>query len=162
MLHEEKAAIKILGIEPQNLFIYKYRVRKFPQFRQEILEDLVKLNKEINPDLVFMPCKYDLHQDHQVIAVEGFRAFKYASILGYEMPWNNIEFKSTSFIILNRNCIEKKIEARRCYKSQKLRLKLNGRNENDPEYVRALARIRGQQINADYAEAFNVMRWIVK
>jgi len=162
LLYEEKAAAKVLGVKSQNLFVYRYSVRKFPQFRQEILEDLVKLNKEINPDLVLLPSRYDLHQDHHTIATEGLRAFKFTSILGYEMPWNNIEFRATAFVILDRDCIEKKVEALHCYKSQELRLKLSGRNESDLEYVRALARVRGQQIKTDYAEAFNVMRWIVK
>ena len=65
---EVKAATKKLGIDPENLILFKYRVRRFAQFRQEILEDLVKLNGELKPDLVFMPSLNDLHQDHTTIA----------------------------------------------------------------------------------------------
>ena len=40
---------------------------------------------EIKPDLVLMPSRNDLHQDHFTIATEGLRAFKFTSILAYEI-----------------------------------------------------------------------------
>jgi len=162
LLSEMKTATKILGIKSQNLFIYEYPVRRLAQFRQEILEDLVKLNREISPDLIFMPSKYDLHQDHHTVAMEGFRAFKYSSILGYELPWNNIIFEATSFICLEKYHIEKKLEALGCYRSQRIRVERLGRRPVDSECVGGLARIRGIQLGIDYAEAFNVVRWIMR
>src|SRR5438128_2015400 len=63
-----------LGIKKENLYLYNYEVRIFPQFRQEILEDMVKLNKKIQPDLVLLPCRSDVHQDHETINREGIRA----------------------------------------------------------------------------------------
>ena len=100
LLKEVKAASNILGIKKDNLLIYRYRVRRFAHHRQEILEDLVKLNRDLKPDLVLMPSNHALHQDHFTIATEGLRAFKFTSILGYEMPWNNIVFTTTSFVYL--------------------------------------------------------------
>ena len=96
---EVKKATSELGIDKNNLMLYKYPVRRFAENRQDILENLVQLNKEIDPDLVFMPCLEDLHQDHSTIAKEGLRAFKMKSILGYEIPWNNINFTTQSFIV---------------------------------------------------------------
>lgn len=156
LLTEAKLATKILGIKAENLFIYRYPVRKFPQFRQEILEQLVRLNKKINPDLVFLPSIYDTHQDHHVIATEGFRAFKASTILGYEIPSNNITFEATAFIPLEKSYVEKKIKAIKCYKSQQLR------KPSNPERIKSLAQVRGNQIRIDYAEAFNLVRWIMK
>ena len=49
---EVKKATHVLGIKQENLIVYKFKVRRFPEFRQEILEELVKLKKQINPDLV--------------------------------------------------------------------------------------------------------------
>ena len=40
-----------------------------------------------------IPSESDVHQDHQTIYNESIRAFKFSSILGYEMPWNNRFFK---------------------------------------------------------------------
>ncbi len=162
LLSEVKLATKILGIKPQNLLIYEYPVRRFPQLRQEILEDLVKLNKRIKPDLVFMPSKYDLHQDHYTIIAEGIRAFKLTSIFGYELPWNNINFAATSFVHLKEAHVRKKLKVLECYKSQKLRAKQLGKRYVDSESIKGLARIRGTQIGTVYAEAFNVVRWIIK
>lgn len=162
LLSEARISAKILGIMPQNLFMYRYPVRKFPKFRQEILEDMIKLKKEINPDLVFMPSKYDIHQDHSVIATEGLRIFKFTSILGYELVWNNIAFEATSFIFLKESHVKKKLEALECYKSQILRLKKLGRIPIFSQGVKALMEVRGIQAGTHYAEAFNVVRWVIK
>ena len=116
---EVKAATKELGINLKNLLLYKYKVRHFAHHRQEILEDLVKLNKRIKPDLIFMPCLHDLHQDHSIIAMEGLRAFKKTSILGYEIPWNNMNFSTQCFITFDEDHLNKKLKALDCYASQK-------------------------------------------
>ena len=151
---EVKAATKILGIPEENLIIFDYPVRHFPEHRQSILEDLIKLRKEITPDIIFIPSLNDIHQDHQVIAREGLRAFKRHTVLGYEEPWNNIVFETRNFIPLAKRHIEKKIEALRCYKSQSHREYLN------QEFIWSLARTRGTQIEGGYAEAFEVLRWV--
>ena len=80
---EVKAATTELGIKSDHLLLFKYQVRHFAEHRQSILEDLVKLNYDLQPDLVFMPSLHDLHQDHSTVAIEGLRAFKKTSILAY-------------------------------------------------------------------------------
>ena len=152
---EVKAATKQLGICPDNLLLYKYQVRHFAYHRQEILEDLVKLNKELSPELVFMPCLNDLHQDHSTIAQEGLRAFKKISILGYELPWNNLNFSTQCFVKITELNLDKKLKALGCYESQKFR------DYASEEYIRSLARTRGTQIGTKYAEVFEVVRWII-
>lgn len=152
---EVKEATKVLGILPSNLLIFRYKVRHFANHRQEILEDLVQLNKNINPDLVFMPCLHDLHQDHSTIAIEGLRAFKKNSILAYEIPWNNLNFATQCFNKLEERHLVKKIEALDKYNSQK------GRNYASEEFIRSLARTRGTQIGSQFAEVFEVLRWIM-
>ena len=153
---EVRAATKVLGIPEERLTVFDYPVRHFPEHRQSILEELIKLRKEITPDIVFVPSLNDIHQDHQVIAAEGLRAFKRHTILGYELPWNNIVFETRNFIPLEQRHIEKKIEALHCYKSQQHRKYL------DDEFIWSLARTRGTQIEGGYAEAFEVLRWIFK
>ncbi len=155
-------ATRILGIPSGNHIVKKYPVRRFPQYRQEILEDMVQMNKEINPSLVFMPSKFDTHQDHAVIAEEGFRAFKSSSILGYEMPWNNISFESSAFISLKAEYVDRKIRALNCYRSQKLRTVELGREPSISKKIMSWAQFRGHQIYVEYAEAFHILRWIVK
>jgi LmbE family N-acetylglucosaminyl deacetylase len=156
LLKEVKASSKVLGIKDENLLIYRYPVRKFAHYRQDILEDLVKLKNDLQPDLVLMPSQHDLHQDHYTVAMEGLRAFKFTSILGYEMPWNNINFATTSFVYLEERHVNIKLESVRCYRSQ------TGRKYANEEFIKGLARTRGVQIGVEYAETFEVIRWIIK
>ncbi len=156
LLTEVKNSSAVLGIKEDHLLIYRYQVRKFAQYRQEILEDLVKLNRELKPDMVIMPSAYDLHQDHTTIAVEGLRAFKFTTMLGYEMPWNNISFTHSAFVILEERHVQKKLESVQCYRSQ------TGRKYANPEFIRGQAITRGVQAGVDFAEAFEVKRWKIK
>lgn len=153
---EVKKATELLGIPESNLILYDFKVRRLAASRQEILENLIMLRNEIKPDMVIVPSINDIHQDHSVVAAESIRAFKNISILGYEEPWNNITFNTTNFIILDKRHVEKKIEALNCYKTQASRSYLN------EDYIFSLARIRGVQINSAYAEAFEVIRWIIQ
>ena len=153
---EVKEATKVLGIAGENLYIYKFEVRTFPKFRQEILELLVSLRGELKPDLILLPSLKDVHQDHHVIAEEGIRAFKYTNIISYEIPWNLFNFEPSLFVILGKEHLNKKWTAISCYQSQKHRLYAS------EEFFHSLARTRGVQINAEYAEAFEIIRWIVK
>ncbi len=152
---EVKAAISVLGLDKAHLILFDYEVRVFPQYRQEILENLVEIREKIQPDLVLVPSPTDIHQDHQVIANESLRAFKKVTVLGYEEPWNNIVFTTKNFIRLKKRHVEKKIEALKCYKSQTHRAYLT------EEFVWGLAKVRGTQIENEYAEAFEVLRFII-
>jgi LmbE family N-acetylglucosaminyl deacetylase len=155
LTEEVKAATKILGISESNLHIFKYSVRKLNYVRQEILEDLVRLKKEINPDLVLMPSLNDLHQDHETVAKEGLRAFKNISILGYELLWNNLSFNTTCFVRLTESNIDSKYKALSEYKSQ------NFRDYMSSEFIFSHAKTRGVQSGNSYAEAFEVIRWVI-
>ena len=146
----------MLGIKTENLYILKYPVRKLSYHRQEILEDMVILNKNIEPDLVFTPSKFDVHQDHFTITQEAMRAFKFTSLLGYELPWNNYVFETTCFVHLEDRHVANKLESLKCYRSQ------IGRKYSSEEYIKGLAMTRGVQVGGRYAETFDVIRWIIK
>jgi len=152
---EVKEATKRLGIPEENRIIFNFKVRELSYHRQEILEEMVKIKTSIGPDIVFLPSTNDLHQDHFTVSMEGIRAFKNLTILGYEIPWNNIQFQAEAFIILSEEDIDKKIYALDAYNSQK------GRSYANEEFIRSLARTRGVQIGARYAEAFEVIRWVI-
>lgn len=152
---EVRAATIILGLSEDGLILYNFPVRHFPQHRQEILENMVKLNQEIKPDLVLLPSPNDTHQDHATIAAEGFRAFKKTTMLGYEVPWNNLSFNTTGFVKISEGDLEQKILALECYKSQK------GRSYANEQFIRSLAITRGTQVGTKYAEVFEVIRLVV-
>lgn len=154
LITEVKAATKQIDIKPENLILFNYEVRTFNFRRQEILDNIISLRNDIKPDLIFMPSLNDIHQDHLTIAQEGLRAFKFNNILCYEVPWNNLSFNTICFSVLNENQISKKIRALEEYKSQAHRSYAN------EEFIRSLARVRGVQVNEQYAEVFDVLRFI--
>ncbi len=144
-----------LGIKKENVIIYNYKVRKLNYARQEILEDLIKRRKLLMPDLVLIPSLNDIHQDHKTIANEGLRAFKNTTILGYELIWNNLTFNTTSFVKLDKKHITAKCKALKEYKSQGFR------DYMSEEFIFSLAKARGVQIGCQYAESFEVLRWVI-
>jgi LmbE family N-acetylglucosaminyl deacetylase len=154
LAHECKKATAVLGIAADRVKLFDFEVRNFPKLRQDILEELVALNKKINPDTVFIPSSTDIHQDHGVIHTEALRAFKKSTLLGYELPWNHAQFNSSFFIKLTTDNIAKKAEALKAYQSQARR------NYMEEDFSRSLAKVRGVQANTDYAEAFEVYRML--
>ena len=153
---EVREATKRIGIPAEHLIIYKYEVRKLNYLRQEILEELVKIKKEVQPHLVFIPSLHDLHQDHSTVATEAVRAFKQVSIMGYELPWNNITFHTQGFIKLELAHLEKKIYALNAYTSQ------SQKDYASEDFIRSWAKTRGTQIGAPYAETFEIIRWVIQ
>ncbi len=152
LAREVKEATAELGIPEASLTVHDFDVRTFPGRRQDILELLVALWEEWEPDVVFQPSLHDVHQDHRTVAEEGLRAFKRTTILGYEIPWNNFDFEYQWYVALEEEHVERKVAALERYASQHHRRYANA------EYVRNLARMHGVNVNRDYAEVFQVYR----
>jgi N-acetylglucosamine malate deacetylase 1 len=147
-------AMPLLGVPVPQLTVFDFQVRRLGYHRQDVLEKIVVLRREIAPDLVLLPSGHDLHQDHQVVFAEGLRAFKDMSVMGYELPWNHIDFSAQAFFALERRHIEKKWTALKSYRSQ---LDLE-RLYFKQEFIEGIARVRGAQVRAEWAEAFEVLR----
>jgi LmbE family N-acetylglucosaminyl deacetylase len=147
-------SMPILGIPSSNLTIYDYPVRRLSYYRQGVLEEMVKLRTKIQPDFIILPSGHDVHQDHQVVHIEGLRSFKDISMIGFELPWNHITFEAQAFVTLEERHIERKWKALRSYHTQ-FELK---RPYFCKEFIQGLAKVRGTQINAKLAEAFEVLR----
>ncbi len=152
LAREVREATTELGIPEGNLTVHDFDVRTFPDHRQEILELLVAIWEDWQPDAVFQPSLHDVHQDHQTVAQEGLRAFKRTTVLGYEIPWNNFDFAYQAYIALEERHVDRKLAALARYASQQ------HRRYSDPEYARSLARIHGINVNREYAEVFHVYR----
>src|SRR5215813_14457936 len=137
LAREVREATAELGIPESQLTVHDFDVRTFPEHRQEILELLIELWNDWKPDCVFQPSLHDIHQDHQAIAAEGLRAFKRTTVLGYEIPWNNLDFSYGAYIALEQRHLERKIAAVAKYASQQHRRYANA------EYIENLARVHG-------------------
>ena len=152
LAREVREATAELGISEERLDVHDFEVRTFPEHRQQILELLIGLWEEWKPDAVLQPSLRDIHQDHQVIAAEGLRAFKRTTILGYEIPWNNFNFDYQAYFALEKVHVERKVRALAKYESQQ------HRRYSDPEYIWNVARTHGINVNREYAEVFEVYR----
>ncbi|NIU02015.1 MAG: PIG-L family deacetylase [Nitrosopumilaceae archaeon] len=152
LLKEMHEAGTKLNIYKDHITVFQYPVRRFTENRQEILENLVELNRKLEPDLVLTPCRTDIHQDHQVICQESVRAFRSQSILGYELPWNNFEFSARAFIQLSSQNLEAKLSAVNCYESQRFR------QYSNTDLFQFQAQLRGLLNKTTFSEAFEVIR----
>jgi LmbE family N-acetylglucosaminyl deacetylase len=150
---EFAASIAEMGLGESGRRLYEFPVRRFREHRQDILQAMIELKREIVPDVVFLPASTDIHQDHEVIHQEGVRAFaRAATVLGYELPWNMRSFHAQHFVRLEPRHIERKLAFLACYKTQAaLR-----RPYFSPDFIESLARVRGVQSGTALAEAFEV------
>ena len=147
---------KALGLSENQVTIRRFAVRRFPEHRQEILDELVRFRNRLEPDVVFTPSTADVHQDHTTVSAEVIRAFRRsASLYGYDFPWNVLYTAQLNvFYELEERHIRKKVDALQHYRSQ-LTKENNCLTE---EYVRSLAIERGNRVGVRYAEAFEAIR----
>lgn len=151
LLEEFQAAA---ALQKVNTVILRYPVREFPKHRQEILENMYERQRGF--DLVLTPCGFDTHQDHQVIFEESCRAFRRVTLLGYELPWNHINFTAPLYVKLSSEHVAKKWAAISCYKSQ-IEMK---RNYFTKEFIYGLAKVRGIQAGSEYAEMYQLIHGV--
>jgi LmbE family N-acetylglucosaminyl deacetylase len=150
--------LRDLSISEDNCKVFDFKVRNLHQSRQELLEELIRIRRLYNPDLVIGPSFNDLHQDHQVVSHEMIRAFKTtSSIICYELPWNHVTFNTQCFVKLTKKQIDKKCSILKHYQSQIVQ----DRPYFTKEFIHGLAKIRGIQCNSAYAESFEVVRWML-
>lgn len=148
------AALSCLSVPSDNIDILTYKVRRFCDSRQSILDLLVAINRSFKPHTVFCPSPGDIHQDHRTVSEEAQRAFKHCTLLGYELPWNDSRFCCDLFVSLNLEDVSSKKSALMQYESQ---IQVN-RDYFRPEFVEEWSRFRGLQSGTKFAEAFEVYR----
>ena len=153
--NEFHESARILGIDEAHLLDFERRT--FPDHRQEILQILYDYNESHNVDLVLIPATTDIHQDHQTVTNEAIRAFRRSTILGYEVPGNNIELHQSCFVLLNEKQVKRKVESILCYKSQ---FKIRGPKFTE-EYTRSRIINYGVNIHTKYAEIFEVIKLVI-
>jgi LmbE family N-acetylglucosaminyl deacetylase len=109
------------------------------------------------PDLIFAPSPHDAHQDHRTLAELVPTAFRDHLILGYEiLKWDGDLAQPTVFLPLAEPVLREKIaKLHEHYGSQR------DRSWFDAEVFGGLARVRGVQCHARYAEAFHVAKLVL-
>jgi LmbE family N-acetylglucosaminyl deacetylase len=150
---EFKKGVEALGVQDSTLL--EFPRRKFPKYRQDILDYLWELQIEEKFNLVLTPCSFDVHQDHQTIHRETLRAFrKTATIWGYVMNWNAPTSRVDMYVVLDEKDVQAKLKAISVYGSQRKRL------ANRVDVHEAILRSNGVCVDEQYAEAFETIRQI--
>lgn len=115
------------------------------------------LRTRSEPDLIIGPSAHDDHQDHRALASLVPIAFRNHLTLGYEiLKWESDLAQPQVFLPLAEPVMREKIDKlHEHYGSQRDRARF------DAERIAALARVRGVQCHARYAEAFHVNKLVL-
>lgn len=121
---------------------------------KELLEDVAR---SVTPDIVIAPSAGDAHQDHRTIAELIPTVFRDQLYLGYEIPkWDGDIGRPTVYYPVPDDDARRKVELlNKCYPSQR------GRDWWDDEVFLGLARLRGMECRAPYAEAFRCAKQVI-
>ncbi|CAL9632534.1 PIG-L deacetylase family protein [Streptomyces sp. enrichment culture] len=152
---EEQAALAAFcpGAE-LGLTVHKLQDGRLPAQWDEAKAVVEELRARTEPDLVLAPRTDDAHQDHRGLAQLMTTAFRDHLVLGYEIvKWDGDLGRMAAYQPLSPQVAERKAELlQEHYPSQR------HRPWYDREAFLGLARIRGIECHARYAEAFAVTK----
>jgi LmbE family N-acetylglucosaminyl deacetylase len=116
---------------------------------KELLEETAT---RCSPDLILAPRRTDLHQDHRTLAELVHTVWRDHLVLGYEIPkWDGDLDRPWLYVPLSEAVMRDKVRLlHEAYPSQ------IGRDWFDAEVFQGLARLRGMECRARYAEAFTI------
>jgi len=123
---------------------------RLPAVYGEVKQVLEGVARSFRPDVILAPSPDDAHQDHRTVGELVPTAFRDQVILSYEIPkWDGDMRRPNAYVQLTDEIARRKTELLdKCYPSQ------TGRDWWGEETFLALARLRGMECRARYAEAF--------
>lgn len=154
VLAEHYQSMAVLGLQKENIQVANFETRRFPELRQEILEYLIRLKKDFQPDIVFTHTRADIHQDHATATEETLRAFRGVTVLGFDVIRSSYGFFPHFLVGVEESDVERKIQALAEYKTY------NSRYYFDPSITRATLIRNGAIAERPYAEGFDILRII--
>jgi LmbE family N-acetylglucosaminyl deacetylase len=118
---------------------------------------LEELRSRSEPELILAPALHDAHRDHRDLALLTPTVFRDHLTLGYEiLKWDGDLAQPQVYLPLAEPVMREKIaKLHEYYGSQR------DRTSFDPETIAGLARIRGVQCHARYAEAFHASKVVL-
>lgn len=139
------------------LTVLKVPDGRLPAHWDEVKNALEELRRGIDPDVIFAPWRGDAHQDHRGLAKLVPTVFRDHLTLGYEIvKWDGDLGAPSVYQPLTADQATRKVTLlQRHYASQRDRFWF------DRETFLGLARIRGIEANARYAEAFHVSKLVI-
>ena len=154
LVDEHYRSMAVLGIPSEKIILGEFETRRFPHFRQEILEYFIQLNRSFNPDIVFIHTRSDIHQDHATVTDEALRAFRGKTVLGFDVIRSSYGFFPNFLVGVSEEEVTKKIQALAEYRTYANKYYFN------PEITRATLIRNGALAERPYAEGFDILRII--
>ena len=152
LVEEHYNSMSILGLKRDQVILGQFETRRFPEQRQDILEFMLALRKDLQPDMVFVHSAADLHQDHGAITQEALRAFRGISIFGFDVIRSSHGFFPTFLLEVEPEDVEKKIKSLAAYKTYQDKYYFS------PELTRSILIRNGAICERPFAEGFDMMR----
>lgn len=152
LVTEHYNSMKVLGLSDDQIILKQFETRRFPEYRQEILETMIKLNKDFHPEIIFVHTPQDIHQDHLTVTEEARRAFRGTTVLGFDVLRSSYGFFPHFLIQVSAQAIEKKIAALAEYHTYRDRYYFS------PDVVRSTAIRHGALSERPFAEGFDIIR----
>lgn len=137
--------------------VNRFRESYFPYAGEQIKEYFEEIKAGVVPDLVFTHYRFDLHQDHKLISDLTWNTFRHALILEYEIPkWDGDLGVPNCYVRLPEDIVERKIGTIcETFESQRTKPWFTA------DTFRSLARLRGIEANAQFAEAFHARKLVL-
>jgi LmbE family N-acetylglucosaminyl deacetylase len=131
---------------------------RLPAAWGQVKEALEQVARTCSPDLIIAPSRDDAHQDHRTIGEIVPTVFRDTLYLAYEIPkWDGDLGRPSVYVALSGDRARRKVELlHKCFPSQR------GRDWWDGEVFLGLARLRGMECRAPYAEAFSCTRSVIQ
>jgi LmbE family N-acetylglucosaminyl deacetylase len=131
--------------------------RYLPSAWRSVKEAVESLASSESPDLIIAPSSADAHQDHRTIGEIVPTIFRDHFYLAYEIPkWDGDLGRPSVYHPLPEDIARRKVELlHKCYPSQR------DRDWWDDEVFLGLARLRGMECHARYAEGFTCTKLVV-
>lgn len=131
---------------------------RLPAAWNRVKDVLEEVAHTCSPDLIIAPAPGDAHQDHRTIGEIVPTVFRDQLFLAYEIPkWDGDLGQPTMYFPLPGAVAHRKMELlHKCFPSQR------HRDWWDDEVFLGLARLRGMECRAPYAEAFHCAKFLIR
>jgi LmbE family N-acetylglucosaminyl deacetylase len=131
---------------------------RLPAVWGEVKDTIEEVTTSFQPDVIIAPQPGDAHQDHRTIAEIVPTVFRDQLYLGYEIPkWDGDFSRPSMYVPLSADVARRKVELlHKCFPSQ------SSRDWWDDEVFLGLARLRGMECRAPYAEAFACAKSVIR
>jgi LmbE family N-acetylglucosaminyl deacetylase len=138
------------GAERATIELGEFRDSYFPHQGAAVKEWVQALKERVQPDLILTHAHTDAHQDHRLVNELAWNAFRDHLILEFEIPkWDGDLGRPNCYVPIAPEILARKIALlEEHFGSQRAKAWF------DKETFTGLARVRGMECRARYAEAF--------